>query len=113
MKNLQTELQISYPTAKKKLDELLCKLDLEQDAANTDFMEEAKMADWKTNKDSAKASDIVKNKLKENGGRIWVAIKPEGDHHPHGLVGYEGLVADVIELYSRQNQEKKQNLTNS
>ena len=56
---------------------------------------------------------LLEKYYKENGGRIWVAIKPEGDHHPHGLVGYEGLVADMIELYSRQNQEKKQNLTNS
>lgn len=72
MKNLQTELQISYPTAKKKLDELLGKLDLEQDAANTDFMEEIKMNAWEINKNSTKASDIVKTKLKENGGRIVV-----------------------------------------
>ena len=72
LKNLQTELQISYPTAKKKLDELLCKLDLDQDTANTDFMEESNMKNWETNTDSSKASDIVKNKLKENGGRIIV-----------------------------------------
>lgn len=56
---------------------------------------------------------ILEKYYKKNGGRIWVAIKPEGDHHPHGLVGYEGLVADMIELYSRQNQEKKQNAQNA
>ena len=55
---------------------------------------------------------LLEKYYKENGGRIWVAIKPEGDHHPHGLVGYEGLVADMIELYSRQNQEKNKTAPN-
>ena len=68
---VQDELGRSYPTAKKKLDDLLMALDL---AENTQNKEEEfiDMTNLTYTKDSIKASDIIKQKLIENGGRVVV-----------------------------------------
>lgn len=68
---VQDELGMSYPTAKKKLDDLLMALDL---AENTQNKEEEfiDMTNLTYTKDSIKASDIIKQKLIENGGRVVV-----------------------------------------
>ena len=69
MKDVQNKLGISYPTAKKKLDELLLQLNLRGE-------EESEALDMSlfTPKvsSSTKASDIVRSKLYENGGRATV-----------------------------------------
>lgn len=70
MKDVQGELGISYPTAKKKLDELLRLLHLGGEEA---VEEEIDMSIFKVaDASSVKASDIVRNKLYESGGRATV-----------------------------------------
>lgn len=73
LKNVQAEMQISYPTAKRKLDEILIALDLyEEEETSTTEREEIDMRNWFTDHTSNKASEIIKTKLKENGGRVIV-----------------------------------------
>ena len=50
---------------------------------------------------------ILEDYYRRHGGRIRVFMKPGCDHHPHGLVGREAEVADAIEAFSRENEEKK------
>ena len=73
MKDIQSKLDISYPTARKKLDELLIALNLAEnvDVKPTDE-EMPDMRNWLTDSNNTKASEIIKNKLKENGGRVIV-----------------------------------------
>ena len=73
LKSIQNELQISYPTAKKQLDELLIDLKLIQreDIENT-YEESIDVKFWNTDYQSTKASEIIKSKLKDCGGRAVV-----------------------------------------
>ena len=68
MKDVQNELGISYPTAKKKLDELLLQLNLRSEEESEIF----DMSLFIPKESSAKASDIVRSKLYENTGRATV-----------------------------------------
>ena len=72
LKNLQAEMQMSYPTAKRKLDEILIALDLFEEETNSKEREEIDMRNWFTDHTSTKASEIIKTKLKKNGGRVIV-----------------------------------------
>lgn len=72
LKNLQNELQISYPTAKKRLDDLLLALNLVESADDSVVKEVLDMRTWFTDKNSTKASEIIKHMLKENGGKAIV-----------------------------------------
>ena len=73
MKDIQSKLNISYPTARKKLDELLIALNLAENVDAKPADEEMlDMRNWFTDSNSTKASEIIKNKLKENGGRAIV-----------------------------------------
>ena len=73
LKGLQKELQISYPTAKKKLDDLLITLGLmEKSEESIQMREEVDMSNWATDGNSAKASEIIQHKLKESGGKAIV-----------------------------------------
>ena len=70
---VQSQLGISYPLAKKRLGDLLSALGLAED--ETDLFErkdEIEMYHWNTDKNSARASDVVRNKLIEDGGRVTV-----------------------------------------
>lgn len=70
LKNVQSELGISYPTAKKKLDTLLVHLELaEPEQEEREMWNFSKM---EVNRSSTAASEIVKAKLLENGGRVIV-----------------------------------------
>lgn len=73
MKEVQERLKISYPTAKKYLDELLATLGLkeEQETKTEVTMEMRKYMDGT----STKASDIIRNKLYEHGGQATVRSK--------------------------------------
>ena len=66
---VQSEMQISYPTAKRRLDELLIQLGL---AEKEEKKEEIDLTNWKIDAGSQKASDVIRAKLKENGGRVTV-----------------------------------------
>lgn len=73
LKSLQEEMGISYPYAKKKLDILLANLGLaEADENNHTIPEEIEMDNLHFNENSVRASEIIKKKLKENGGRATV-----------------------------------------
>lgn len=70
LKAVQEELVISYPTAKKRLSDLLCTLRLEEGPET--MQKELCMDDWKIDFESTKASDIVRAKLVACGGRTVV-----------------------------------------
>ena len=71
MKTVQHELGISYPTAKKKLDDLLESLDIAK--TNDDNAQgSVDMSNLIADSKSVKASEIIKAKLIEHGGRIIV-----------------------------------------
>lgn len=73
MKDLQNELAISYPTAKKRLEDLLLALDLaEMNKELDDKMEDVDMGKWTIDENSVKASEIIKRKLRDCGGRTVV-----------------------------------------
>ena len=72
LKNVQAELQMSYPTAKRRLDEILIALDLYEEEAGVTEREEIDMCNWFTDHTSNKASEIIKTKLKKSGGRVIV-----------------------------------------
>ena len=71
LKNVQSELGVSYPTAKKNLDDLLIALELanEEDMRET---EEIDMRNLVVNHNSTDASEIIKAKLLACGGRVIV-----------------------------------------
>lgn len=72
LKNVQSELQISYPAAKKELDELLIELGLAVPNETTVEWEVPDMKSWFIDRNSTKASQIIKAKLIECGGRTIV-----------------------------------------
>lgn len=70
---VQKELGISYPTAKKKLDDLLSALGFADNNLQEENGKEAiDMSNWFIPKGSNKASDIVKQMLIEHNGRAIV-----------------------------------------
>lgn len=73
LKLLQEELNISYPYAKKKLTELLSVLNLDEEGKSIQPEENVEMNHSFRNAKSSRASDIIKNKLAENGGRAIVS----------------------------------------
>ena len=76
MSSIQNELGISYPAAKKRLDDLLAALTLGEDNRQNpqkiEDKEEIDMSSWYVPENSTKASDIIKRKLMENNGRVIV-----------------------------------------
>ena len=74
MKKLQEELKLSYPAAKKKLDELLAALDIRSNEATQEEPEEIDVSRITIDRNSTKASEIIKLKLIENGGRAMVRL---------------------------------------
>ena len=71
LRNLQNELKISYPLAKKRLDDLLTALGIVEDVPDEE-PEEIDVHDIKIDTASKKASEIIKAKLVESGGRAMV-----------------------------------------
>lgn len=72
LKNVQAEMQMSYPTAKRRLDEILIALGLYEEETDSNEREEMDMRNWFTDHKSNLASEIIKTKLKKNGGRVIV-----------------------------------------
>lgn len=72
LKQLQSELGISYPTAKKLLDELLTALHLAEPSVQALPEEELDVATLNLDRNSSRASEIIKTKLAECGGRTTV-----------------------------------------
>lgn len=71
LKELQEKMNISYPTAKKKLDELLQKLNLLKENSES-TVKTSTLESLQYDPSSTKASDIIKKKLKEHGGHATV-----------------------------------------
>lgn len=71
LKNVQNNLGVSYPTAKKKLDDLLIALELTSEEDEHE-MEEIDMRNLVVNHNSTDASEIIKAKLLACGGRVIV-----------------------------------------
>ena len=73
MSSVQSELGLSYPAAKKRLDDLLVALNLADVIPQKNEDEEViDMSTWHVPEDSKNASDIIKRKLMENNGRVIV-----------------------------------------
>lgn len=70
LKDVQSELEISYPTAKKKLNELLVRLGLAE--PEQEEIEMPNISNLTAVRNSNKASEIIKAKLLDNGGRVIV-----------------------------------------
>lgn len=113
---LQAEMKISYPQAKRKLDELLVSLDLAENEENPLALrkEIVDVKNWFVKEDSNKAPDIIKAKLKQCGGRttittykglereVWVEPDGEtfGSNALHGFTlsfSVFGVVVDFLE----------------
>lgn len=69
---VQENLQISYPTAKKRLNEVLARLGLEEKEISNEDREKLDMTNWTYDESSHKASDIIRSKLIACGGRAVV-----------------------------------------
>ena len=103
LKSVQNTLGLSYPTAKKKLSQLLTSLDLNN---NTEPLAELDISEWKSNLDSHNASDIIKQKLIACGGRasvrsikgklyeVWIV--DESHFSCENIVSYGYDVFDII-----------------
>ena len=74
LKNVQSELGVSYPTAKKKLDDLLVALELVS-AEEEVLLGEIDMSNLVVNHNSTDASEIIKSKLMACGGRTMVRLQ--------------------------------------
>ena len=71
MKALQDELNISYPYAKKKLEQVLIELGLFVEEEKLE-PEEIDVTNLQADTGSTLASEIIKSKLKDSGGRTLV-----------------------------------------
>lgn len=71
LKEVQSDMKISYPTLKKKMDELLGALNL-TDASRKDEQKEIDTSNLEVDPSSSRASNIIKAKLKEHGGHVTV-----------------------------------------
>lgn len=72
LKNLQEEINISYPTAKKRLEDLLVALEITPEGGGITKQEVLDMSSISVNRTSNRASEIIKAKLLDNGGRVTV-----------------------------------------
>ncbi|MBE6916447.1 MAG: DUF2089 domain-containing protein [Ruminococcaceae bacterium] len=72
LKSLQEEIDISYPTAKKKLEELLIALEITQEQKGSAERKHVDMSRIVINRNSNRASEIIKAKLRDHGGRVIV-----------------------------------------
>ena len=96
MSCVQRELGISYPTAKKRLDDLLTALKLADNNQQEGNGEEViDMLNWSVPKDSVRASDIVKQMLIEHNGKAIV-------HTARGLPCEVRVSSDGISFLSNK-----------
>ena len=109
LKNIGTALGISYPTVKKRFDELLVALELAEESVSKEV--NIDMSNFgEINYESHLASDLIRKKLYEHSGVVqinlldgkpcYVYASPDGkrftsDKLP-GIKGYEYEIFDVI-----------------
>lgn len=71
MSSLQKEMNISYPSAQKKLNELLKALNISDETERRE-KEKIDMNEWNVDTSSPLPSEIIKSRLKEAGGKALV-----------------------------------------
>ena len=95
IKAMETELNISYPTVKRRYEELLIALGLKekvvQEKENIDMNVFGKL-----NRNSAKASDVIKNKLYDNGGAVVIDLPKGGVCHVSIAESGDAFVSDKL-----------------
>lgn len=104
LKNVQSKLGVSYPTAKKKLYDLLVALELASE--KEPMREEVDVSNLVVNHNSTDASEIIKSKLMACGGRTMVrlqrgdlceiSISPDGKFMCPKLIPYDFEVFNAI-----------------
>lgn len=103
MCSVQHELGLSYPAAKKRLDDLLVALDLAEDGQSSSKRAEddevIDMSNWYVSEESKKASDIIKRKLMENNGRIIVHTAQGLPCEIRAAPDGESFLCDKLPLY--------------
>jgi len=72
LSSVKTTLNISYSSAQNKLQELLTKLDLTEPETASTAIGTINVSSWEIDENSQKASNIIKQKLKINGGQVTV-----------------------------------------
>lgn len=105
LKALQAETGISYPTAKKKLDDLLVSLELKEEASPAS-VGSIDTSGWERISQSGKASDAVKARLMDCGGsatirtykgkEYFLRIVDENKFACDEILDHEYSVFDVI-----------------
>lgn len=118
LKALQAETGISYPTAKKKLDDLLVSLELKEKASPAP-VESIDTSGWESISQSGKASDAVRARLMDCGGsatvrtykgkEYFLRIVDENKFACDEIIDYEYSVFDIIAdvLRSQGGKAKK------
>ena len=74
LKGLQNDLHISYPVAKKRLNELLSALGVAKKESEQAEYEEIDVSAISVDHKSTKASEIIKSKLVDAGGRAMIRL---------------------------------------
>ena len=107
IKSVEAELNVSYPTVKKRYEELLIALGLKEktiiEKENIDMSVFGKI-----DRSSKKASDIIKNKLYDNngsvvinlpkGGTCSISIAEDGDSFASDKLGIQTVSFSVFDI---------------
>lgn len=104
LKQVQEELGMSYQTAKKRLNQVLKALGLYTEEKDVEQRKELDPKLWQVDETSSKASDIIKRKLKEHGGRATVKLYTGTEYdiwvEPDGKrIGSDGLGNVTVEFW--------------
>ncbi|MEE1504585.1 MAG: DUF2089 family protein [Acutalibacteraceae bacterium] len=112
LKSLQEKLGISYPYAKKKLNDLLKALDLYEEFCDdyneehyenmkydkTQYTKMTNTENWVTDINSNKASEIIKTKIKESGGKIVVQSYSGKQYEIFAAADGESFLSDALPI---------------
>lgn len=115
LKQVQEKAGLSYPSAKKKLDEVRESLGFPIETQEPEIKEVIDVSTWQIDRDSEKASDIVKRKLRESSGRAIVTSFKGNEYEviasPNGTefrcsaipMALEYTVFDIVVDFLKQN----------
>ncbi|MBP3315835.1 MAG: DUF2089 family protein [Clostridia bacterium] len=95
IKAMEAELNVSYPTIKKRYEELLIALEIKEPSSFR--KENIDMSIFgKINRDSKKASDVIKNKLYDNNGIAVINLPRGGVCHISIAESGDAFVSDKL-----------------
>jgi len=95
IKAVEAELKISYPTVKKRYDEILIALGLKEKTVIEQEMIDMSIF-GKLDRDSKKASDIIKNKLYDHHGTVDIPLTRGGECHIAIAESGDAFVSDKL-----------------